>query len=306
MSGAPLAARSGGQRKYLPPALRHVTEHTIALKDFQVRGDAVKTEGLKIGAPTNRTVNGQLKPTIHIRPGETQLWRPANISANIYYKLRLRGQRFRVIGRDGFPVDRTFTSDTLLLEAGSRFDVLVTGGRAGRTVLETLPYDTGPAGNQFPRANLATLISSGKPVARVAPPSAFAPPEDLSDLPLARRRTVVFSENKAGTKYYIDGKQFDAHRVDLRSKLNTTEEWTVVNTSDEQHSFHVHTNHFQLMSINGVPHHGHSLQDIANVPAKGRLVIRIRFTNYTGKTVLHCHILNHEDMGMMAILDIVK
>ncbi|MGW4733208.1 hypothetical protein ACWEQC_29265 [Streptomyces shenzhenensis] len=98
------------------------------------------------GDPTNRTVNGQLKPTIHIRPGEVQLWRPANISANIYYKLRLRGQRFTVVGRDGFPVDTAFARDTLVLEAGARFDVLVTGGPAGRTVLETLPYDTGPAG----------------------------------------------------------------------------------------------------------------------------------------------------------------
>ncbi|MFD8157516.1 multicopper oxidase family protein [Streptomyces malaysiensis] len=295
-----------GLERYLPSALQHITEHTIALKDFQVQGDAVKTEGLKIGAPTHRTVNGQLNPTIHIRPGEVQLWRLANISANIYYNLRLRGYRFRVIGRDGFPVDRTFTRDTLLLAAATRFDVLVTGGRPGRTVLETLPYSTGPAGNQFPRAKLATLVSSGKPVARVAMPTTFAPPEDLSHLPLARRRTVVFSENKAGTEFYINGRQFDPHRVDLRSKLNTTEEWTVVNTSNEEHSFHTHTNHFQLMSVNGVPHHGHSLQDIANVPAKGRMVIRIRFTNYTGKTVLHCHILNHEDAGMMAVLDIVK
>jgi FtsP/CotA-like multicopper oxidase with cupredoxin domain len=295
-----------GLKQYLPAALRHITEHVIALKDFQVQGNTVKTEDLHISAPTNRTVNGQKNPTIHIRPGETQLWRLANISANIYYKVHLQGQRFQVIGHDGFPVDRIFSADSLLLAAGARFDVLVRGGPAGSTQLQTLPYNTGPGGNQFPQANLATLVSEGKSTPPVELPPTFAPSQDLSHAKIAARRTVVFSENKAGTEYYINGKKFDEHRVDIRSKLNTVEEWTVRNDSDEEHSFHVHTDHFQLMSINGRPHHGHGLQDVASVPANGRLVIRIHFSDYTGKTVLHCHILNHEDEGMMAVLEIVK
>jgi FtsP/CotA-like multicopper oxidase with cupredoxin domain len=295
-----------GLKQYLPADLRHITEHVIALKDFQVQGNAIKTEDLHIGAPTNRTVNGQLNPTIRIRRGETQLWRLANISANIYYNVHLQGQQFQVIGHDGFPVDRIWTADSLLLAAGARFDVLVRGGPAGSTQLQTLPYNTGPAGNQFPQANLATLVSEGKSTTPVALPPAFAPSEDLSHAKIAVRRTVVFSENKEGTQFYINGKQFDEHRVDIRSKLNTVEEWTVRNDSDEEHSFHVHVNHFQLMSINGRPHQGHGLQDTATIPAHGRLVIRTRFSNYTGKTVLHCHILNHEDEGMMAVLEIVK
>ncbi|MER6566877.1 multicopper oxidase family protein [Streptomyces sp. NPDC001093] len=296
-----------GLQQYLPANLHHITEHVIALKDFQLQGDAIKTQGLHIGAPTHRTVNGQLNPVIRIRPGETQLWRLANISANIYYKVRLRGQKFHVIAHDGTPVDRIWTADSLLLAAGARFDVLVQGGPAGRTELETLPYQTGPGGNSFPQATLATLVTAG-PSTRPAtlPTSSFAPTVDLAHEKIAVRRTVVFSENAAGTKFYINGKQFDPNRVDLRAKLNTVEEWTVVNESNEEHSFHVHTNHFQLMSINGRPHQGHGLQDVANVSAHGRLVIRMRFKDYTGKTVLHCHILNHEDRGMMAVLDIEK
>ncbi|MFI5628680.1 multicopper oxidase family protein [Streptomyces sp. NPDC051664] len=296
-----------GLQQYLPTGLRHITEHVIGLKDFQVEGDAVRTKGLHIGAPTNRTVNGQLNPTIRIRPGETQLWRLANISANIYYKLRLQGQRFRVIAHDANPVDRIWTADSLLLAAGARFDVLVQGGPVGRTQLQTLAYNTGPAGNKFPQSTLATLVTEG-PSAHAAalPTSPFAPTDDLSHAAIAARRTLVFSENKDGTEFYINGKQFDPNRVDVRSKLNTVEEWTVRNDSDEEHSFHVHVDDFQLMSVNGLPHHGHGLQDTASVPAKGRLVIRIHFTNYTGKTVFHCHILNHEDAGMMAVLEIVK
>ncbi|WP_242418289.1 multicopper oxidase domain-containing protein, partial [Frankia sp. CpI1-P] len=53
-------------------------------------------------------------------------------------------------------------------------------------------------------------------------------------------------------------------------------------------------------------HHALSLQDTVNLPARGEVVVRIHFTDFTGKTVLHCHILNHEDMGMMAVLQIVR
>jgi suppressor of ftsI len=294
-----------GLKRYLPSALRGITEHVIALKDFQVQGDAIKTSDLHIGAPTNRTVNGQMNPTINIRPGEIQLWRLANISANIYYKVHLQGQRFQVIAHDANPADRVWPADSLLLAAGSRFDVLVRGGAPGSARLETLPYSTGPAGNSFPQATLATVVSGGTPMRPVALPTFFAPIEDLSHAAIAGRHTIVFSENKAGTEFYINGKQFDMNRVDLRSKLNTVEEWTVRNDSNEEHSFHLHTDDFQLMSINGRPHHGHGWQDTVSIPPRGQIVIRIHFTNYTGRTVLHCHILNHEDAGMMAILEIV-
>lgn len=295
-----------GLERWLPPPLRTITEHVIALKDFQVQGNEIRTKDLHIGAPTNRTVNGQLNPVIHIRPGETQLWRLANISANIYYQVQLQGQQFQVIAHDGHPVDRIWAADSLLLAAGARFDVLVRGGPTGRTQLQTLPYRTGPGGNQFPQATLATLVTAGAPVQPVALPTTTFPTKDLSHATIAARQTLVFSENKAQTQYYINGKQYDMNRVDIRSKLNTVEEWTIRNASTEEHSFHIHTNAFQLMSVNGRPHHGHGLQDTASIPANGWMVVRIHFTDYTGKTVVHCHILNHEDAGMMAILEIVK
>ncbi|MFD4621197.1 hypothetical protein [Streptomyces sp. NPDC058475] len=137
-----------------------------------------------------------------------------------------------MIAHDGTPVDRIWTADSLLLAAGARFDVLVQGGPAGRTQLQTLAYETGPGGNSFPKATLATLDSEGRTAHPVTmPTSSFGPTQDLSHAPIATRRTVVFSENKEGTKFYINGKQFDPDRVDMRAKLNTVEEWTVRNDS---------------------------------------------------------------------------
>ena len=180
-----------GLKQYLPPDLRNITEHTIGLKDFQVEGDAIKTHDVSISAPTNRTVNGQITPTIRIRPGEVQLWRLANLSANIYYDVRLQGAQFTVIGHDGNPVGTTFAADHLLLAAANRFDVLVRGGPPGTTQLQTLAYNTGPAGNQFPTATLATVVSAGAPMPPVKLPTTIKPFEDLRHPRRAAHHRVV-------------------------------------------------------------------------------------------------------------------
>ncbi|MET7287049.1 multicopper oxidase family protein [Streptomyces sp. NPDC005573] len=295
-----------GLDRYLPARLRGITEHVVALKDFQIVGDRIKTADLKMGAPTTRTVDGQLNPRIRIRPGETQLWRLANIGANIFYKVALPGTRFHVVAQDGYPVHKVYSADSLVIPAGARYDVLVQGPKAGTSELLTLPYDTGKAGNKFPRATLATVRSEGTPERPAALPTTFAPADDLGAEPVAARKSVVFTENKAGTLFYINGRQFDHNRVDFRSRLGTTEEWTIKNDSDEVHSFHVHTNDFQVMSVNGRPRTDYGLQDTVDVPQRGTMVVRIRFRDYPGRTVVHCHVLNHEDAGMMAVLQIEK
>jgi suppressor of ftsI len=212
-----------GLTDYLPPELRHIAEHVIALKGFQIDGDAVKTRVLHISVPTNRTVNGQINPTIHIRPGETQLWRLANISTNIYYNVRLRGQKFQVIGHDGFPAYRIWAADTLLLAAGARFDVLVQGGPPGSTVLESwrLCHITpGRPATSSPKRPWPPWYLKGRPcMLRCCRP--ICARQDLSNATIAVRRAIVLSETSAPTpytQYYIDGKQFDPNRVDIQSK----------------------------------------------------------------------------------------
>jgi hypothetical protein len=174
----------------------------------------------------------------------------------------------------------------MVIPAGARYDVLVQGPKAGVSELRTLPYNSGKAGNQFPEATLATVQSGGEPMRPAVLPRAFAPVDDLAKEPVAARKTVTFTENKAGTLFYINHKQFDHNRIDFRAKLHTVQEWTIKNDSDEVHSFHIHTNDFQVMSINGKPQVNYGLRDTVDVPPRGNMVVRIRFLDYPGKTVL--------------------
>jgi len=82
--------------------------------------------------------------------------------ANVTYLVKLEGHPFHVIGEDGHPVWQVKALDELLIPSGKRFDVLIQGGMAGSYKLETLPYSTGPAGNNFPQVDLATLVSQGR------------------------------------------------------------------------------------------------------------------------------------------------
>lgn len=96
------------------------------------------------------------------------------------------------------------------------------------------------------------------------------------------------------------------NKVTYTMQLNTVEEWRIRNTSDEEHPFHIHVNDFQVMSINGVPYESTGLVDTFKVPAHGQIVIRQRFLDFVGKYVFHCHILAHEDAGMMAAVEVSK
>src|SRR5882724_3623788 len=165
-----------GLSQYLPPDLQHVTEHLIALKDFQVRNGAIPTTNINSNAPTTRTVNGQINPTIAIRPGETQLWRLANIRADIFYRLQLPGRQFHVLAEDANPVSSVWAADSLVLPPGKRYDVLVQGGPKGRNSLLTLAYNQG--GDQYPQEVLAGVVSTSPAMRRARLPTAYAPPED--------------------------------------------------------------------------------------------------------------------------------
>src|SRR5262249_18431362 len=123
----------GDDRMLLPPALRNVTARTLVLKDMQITNAnhiVANTASYSIdsAAPRVRLVNGQLRPVLTVHPGQTELWRLANEGADIFYRLKLHGYTFTVIGQDGSPVSNVTAVNTLNLPPGKRWDVLVTAG----------------------------------------------------------------------------------------------------------------------------------------------------------------------------------
>jgi FtsP/CotA-like multicopper oxidase with cupredoxin domain len=89
-------------------------------------------------------------------------------------------------------------------------------------------------------------------------------------------------------------------------KLGATEEWIVRNTGAHWHPFHIHVNDFQVVSVNGEAVNSHGYEDTVPLPPNSETTIRMRFLDYSGKFVYHCHILSHEDFGMMATVEVVE
>jgi FtsP/CotA-like multicopper oxidase with cupredoxin domain len=286
------------------PTLRHVRERVFLLKDLQVENGRAAI--LSIGKNDIRTINGVRNPVIVLRPGETELWRIANVGGDVYYELSLEGHRFDVVARDGHRLAHIEPTDTLVLSPGARVEALITAGARGVHLMHDGDVDTGPAGNQYAGTVMATVRVEGPPATPAVLPAALRPVEDLR-AKVTNRRTIVFSESTDGDTFFIDGKTFDMNRTDIRVKLGAVEEWTIRNDADELHSFHIHQTHFQVTEIDGVPQPADGYRDIIDVPIGGAVKVVIPFTDpvIVGRFVYHCHILSHEDKGMMATIEVV-
>lgn len=260
--------------------------------------------------PTNMyyTVNGQFQPVITIRPGETQRWRILAASPHKFFKISLDGHLLYQIAQDGVPLREARAARDLLLSPGNRVEVIVQGAAAGVYQFRSLEYDQGHPGGAMPEDILATVVSSGPPIEGRLP-SRLLEPEDISYEPTVARRTVVFkgSTLHAPVEFFLDGKPFDANRLDNIVTAGTVEEWTLVNEDVFQHPFHIHVNPFQVIEINEKPVSNPIWWDTFPLPAKGSIRIRQKFRgDVPGKSVYHCHILPHEDNGMMSAFLIAK
>jgi len=130
--------------------------------------------------------------------------------------------------------------------------------------------------------------------------------------PMAHRRMLSYSRTEDRQKFMIDGRIMEEGRIDQKVKLGDTEEWTIVNTDQQYHSFHIHQTPFLVTKINGVPHVDDSLRDTFSVPpateiGPGSLTVVIPFTDpvIAGTFVYHCHAVDHEDKGMMGVIEVV-
>jgi FtsP/CotA-like multicopper oxidase with cupredoxin domain len=279
---------------------------------------------------------------IPMKPSEKQFWRVLNASADTIMDLQLTFdgvvQLLNVIALDGVPtgsqdgthLGTSLTQTDILLAPAARAEFIVTGPAATvkEAILSTLSVNTGPYGFYDPARPLARIqpsVSAPEPPLTMAQVSGPPPAQRFAGLASAvptTQRKLYFSENFANPEnpcYFItvDGQKpvvFNpANPPAIVTTQGSVEDWTIENRSPENHEFHIHQIHFLLLEQNGVPVSTANAQflDTIQVPywtGSGpypSVTLRMDFRGQiTGNFVYHCHILDHEDKGMMAIIQV--
>jgi FtsP/CotA-like multicopper oxidase with cupredoxin domain len=273
------------------------------------------------------TVNGQVNPSFSIASGGLLRLRLVNASTSRFYRLALEEHPFYLIATDGGAIAQPVELSELLLAPGERAEVLVQGNREpGQYRLLNLPYQRGSMGMMGGRMGgmmggrmrrgrrrgqsnlqtpqlLATLTYSGQ-VEPLPLPQQLISVETLPEPQTVRQFTMNHGMAPGyGMVFLINGQPFDHQRTDTQVRIGTTEDWEIINTGVMDHPFHLHTNRFQVLSHNGQPEAYQAWKDTILVPAGESARVRVSFNDFPGKTVYHCHILDHEDLGMMGIID---
>ncbi|MER7846024.1 multicopper oxidase domain-containing protein [Kitasatospora sp. NPDC096077] len=311
-----------------------VCVNELRLKDGKVPDFA--SGGALAAVPPTLTVNGAVNPTLTLRPGEVQRWRLVCATAFTALPLRLTGDgsdlTFHQIAQDGVTFPAVVATDTVRLAMGNRADVLVRGGDPGRYrlraegVAEPLMTVEVTGEPVEPPMDLPSALPAGKP---------FLDEDDLTD-PDADREVVFHVDPGVFTgpfpnAFRMLGTQatpaadpdgdpardrahglFDPGFVNHVLELDTVERWTL--RTDEtkaafHHPFHLHTNHVLVTHRNGEPLDPPVWQDTVDL-AGGKpgdtVTFLVRYEDFTGRAVAHCHQLQHEDLGMMQLVDYVE
>ncbi len=286
------------------PQLKGMKEKIFALKDYQM--DSNDNPEAKELHKLVRTINGQTFSSLEMHKGETQLWRFSNQSANLIYNIALKGHKLRLISTDGVVTNQETSVDSLEIGPASRREVLVDAGEAGSYDLVAEHTMTGTGEHIALERSLARLTVSNDRLAGVDPIKVFPAKLDLRTQKIDEKRTFSFTELADDKTFYLNGKRFDHERIDTRVPLGNTEEWTVKNDSDDMHAFHIHQIHFQVTEINGVPQPFEGYVDDVRVPERGEVKLILPFTDpqIVGTFMYHCHVLKHEDGGMMANIEV--
>ncbi len=232
------------------------------------------------------------------------------------YRLAFSDNRaFHVIGTDGGLIDAPVPVASSLLSPGERVDILVdfSSSQLGQSVsLKSLPFAAGGMGTyrqgiemNLLRFEVARSESSGGKIPASLTPIAYYNPNDA-----ARTRTFMLTMQMAmNGMHQINGKVFEMNRIDETVPLRELERWQIVNYTDEFHPMHVHGVLFQVLDRSG----NHNLapvdkgwKDTVLVNPNETVNLLIRFDNYAGIYLLHCHNLEHEDDGMMLNLQVAQ
>lgn len=291
---------------------------------------------------TQFTLNGQFQPTLAMTSA-SEVWVLGNFNSELVLKLEAAAGSpitFSTVAVDGESLAQAVPTSQLLIPPGGRLAVLVNATQPGATVSFTVSTASNgappPAPGQITTQSLFTAQTPAAGSPTVSPTTVLTSPrvyQDLSTVVAPTQRQVVFTQMTGPNIppiFEINHQQFPNNPV-FQPRLGSVEEWVLINDSGENHVFHLHVNDFQVMSIHFPSNPGNDQtapsqfwQDSINIaPARkdangkvvlnpdgtvadpGKIVLRIKHVDYLGEAVYHCHILGHEYLGMMALVNII-
>jgi FtsP/CotA-like multicopper oxidase with cupredoxin domain/peroxiredoxin len=276
-------------------------------------------------------VNGQIQPKFRMRPKAIERWR--FIHAGITEVIQPQVVTFAPddtamtqpkvvpiyeIAIDGIPRPKMTKYDAppFAMYPGYRWDVLFQAPDAPNTTYYL--RDAGAAapetlqGAPTPPQFLAVIEVEQNPAPGVplwptdaelqaCIPDALSPIDDYEVG--ARKCKLVFGLQ--GLQFLIDGQPYDPKRLDRVARLGTAEEWSLQSTA-ASHPFHIHVNPFEQLIFDSTGKVTDRIwRDTVRVAPNAPATVRMRFRDFAGETVLHCHRLDHEDQGMMEKLRIL-
>ncbi len=309
------------------PEIQAAQEQFVFLKDFSTTDNWQGRNAWQTGLMAGReggivTINGALEPTWSMPASGLLRLQLVNASNARFYRLALEAHPFYLISTDGHPIEKPVELSELLLVPGERAEVLVQAqpNRSGEFHLMDMPYERGGSGmmgggmmrghhgggaGPTKAQPLATIRYDAASITQpVALPNQLVAISSLPRPKEQRRFRLNHGMSPGrGMVFLINGKAFDPKRIDTRVQLGSTEEWVVSNTGVMDHPFHLHVNPFQIISRNGQPEPFRAWKDTVVVKTGETLRLHVRFTDFPGKTVYHCHILDHEERAMMGVIE---
>jgi len=266
-------------------------------------------------------VNGVIAPTLKIKKRLTR-FRILNGSNARYYLLGFSDNReFKLIGSDGGLLEKPVTLSQIKLAPAERIDILVDLSDGKDVVLKSYKgasnQNRGMMGMMMGNMGFDIEFDLVKIKSKSAKNSNISMPSILTQHPkwnteeavgirdmTLQMRMGMMMGNSQGDNFFINGRSMDMNRIDAVAKKDTFEIWRIINKSPMAHPFHIHNTQFKILGINGRKPYPSELgfKDTVSVDSMGVIYVMVPFKYYSDDKIpymFHCHILEHEDGGMM-------
>lgn len=308
-------------------------DHVLVLDDWYLDANGKRLPGTARGDMERfgniETVNGKTGSAIQplvIKAGELHKLRFINASSAAVHTLHITGHQFRVTHTDGHPLVEPYLTDTLVLSPAERIDaeLAATGKEGPAYVIESDRPDLGLRIPVVYRTGKVSPVSSPfvTPASRAFPDIENRPPDFVLEMEFVMDMTGASQPNSGHThgstgnmlgmanemRWTINGKSYPDTEP-LQVRIGEVVKVRFINKDNQtsgmvhpmDHPMHIHGTYFQVVSLNGQRPPREMWKDTVNVPSGQYVDVAFVMKN-AGEWMLHCHILDHEDNGLMTMI----